>query len=122
MTDKNKRLEKVLKKKGIKGWLKPVDNLENSQFVSAENKRCVYDSLLLRTEDYKTLLERGETYPPDIVHFLVNSNRRNVQNVNNSLLTPKLMSLSRVQISKLSPSMFGVHRIYTSPDILIRQG
>ena len=97
MTDKNERLEKVLKKKGIKGWLKPVDNLENSQFLSAENKRCVYDSLLLRTEDYKTLLERGETYPPDIVHFLVNSNRRNVQNVNNSLLTPKLMSLSRVQ-------------------------
>ena len=52
MTDKNKRLEKVLKKKGIKGWLKPVDNLENSQFVLVENKRCVYNSFLLRTEDY----------------------------------------------------------------------
>ena len=24
MTDKNNRLEKILKKKGIKGWLKPV--------------------------------------------------------------------------------------------------
>ena len=71
MTDKNKRLEKVLKKKGVKGWLKPVDSLENSQFVLVENKRCVYNSFLVRTEDYKTLLERGETYPPDIIHFLV---------------------------------------------------
>ena len=26
MTDKNERLEKILKKKGIKGWLKPVDS------------------------------------------------------------------------------------------------
>ena len=60
--DKFKRLEKVLKKKGIKGLLKPVDNLENSQFVIVENKRCAYKSLLIKTEGYKTLLERGETY------------------------------------------------------------
>ena len=96
MSDKNKRLAKILKKKGMKGWLKPVDSLENSQFVLVENKRCVYNSLLVRTEDYKTLLERGETYPPDIVHFLVNSNKRNVLNVNNSILTPRIMSLFRV--------------------------
>ena len=96
MTDKNKRLEKILKKKGIKGWLKPVDSLENSQFVLVENKRCVYNSFLIKTEDYKILLERGETYPPDIVHFLVNSNKRNVLNVNNGLLTPRVMSLFKV--------------------------
>ena len=76
MDKKIKRLEKVFKKKGIKGWFKPVDNLENSQFVIVENKRCVYDSMLLRTEDYKTLLERGETYLTDSVHFLVNSKKR----------------------------------------------
>ena len=94
--DEFKRLEKVLKKNGIKGLLKPADNLENSQFVIVENKRCAYKSLLIKTEDYKTLLERGETYPPDIVHFLINSNRRNVQNLNNSLITPGQMSVSRV--------------------------
>ena len=33
MTDKIKRLEKILNKKGIKGWFKPVDSLENCQFV-----------------------------------------------------------------------------------------
>ena len=30
MTDKIKRLNKILNKKRLKGWLKPVDNLENS--------------------------------------------------------------------------------------------
>ena len=97
MTDKIRRLEKILKKKGIKGWLKPVDSLENCHFVLVENKRCVKNSFILKTEDYKILLlERGETYSPEIVHFLVNSNKRNVLNVNNSILTPRLMSLSKV--------------------------
>ena len=52
--------------------------------------------MLITTEAYKTLLERSKTYSPDIVHFLINSNRRNVQNINNSLLTPRIMSLFRV--------------------------
>ena len=91
MTDKNKRLEKISEKKGIKGWLKPVDSLENSHFVLVENKRCAYKSFLIKTKDYKILLlERGETYPPDIVHFLVNSNKRNVLNVNNSIWKPRV--------------------------------
>ena len=124
MTDKNKRLQKFLKKKGIKGWLKPVDNLESSHFVLIENKRCAYNSLLVRTENYKILLERGETYPPDIVHFLVNNNKRNVLNVNISLITHKVMNTSKfkcgkfvfdvLSISKLSPIVFGIHRILSS--------
>ena len=61
MTDKNKRLEKILKKKGGRGLLKPVDNLESSHFVLVEHTRCCYKSMLFKTEDYKTLLEKGET-------------------------------------------------------------
>ena len=87
MTDKTKQLEKILKKKGMKGWLKLVENLENSQFVLIKNERFVLNSLVLTTEDYKTLLERGDTFPPDNVYFLVSSNKRNIQNINNSLLT-----------------------------------
>ena len=96
MTDKNKRLEKILKKKGMKGWLKPVDSLENCQLVLVENKRCAYNSFLIKTKYYKILLERGETYPPDIVNFLVNNNKRNVLNVNNGLLTPRVISVFKV--------------------------
>ena len=94
MTNKIKRL---LKKKGLKGWLKPVDSLENCHFVLVEDKRCVHNSFVLIADDYKTLLERGLlTYQPDIVHFLVNSNKRNVLNVNYSILIPRLMDISRV--------------------------
>ena len=42
---------------------------------------------LFLTEDYKSLLERGDTFSPDNVYFLVSSNKRNIQNINNSLLT-----------------------------------
>ena len=97
MTDKIKRLKRVLTMKGIKGWLKPVDNLEKSHFVIVENPKCVYKSMLIKTEDYEAILERGETYSPDIIHFLVNSNRRTVQDINKTLLPPRLMSLFRVQ-------------------------
>ena len=41
MENKNKRLEKVLSKKGIKGILKPVADLESSHLVLVEDKRCL---------------------------------------------------------------------------------
>ena len=72
---------------GIKCWLKPVDSLENSQFVLVEDKRYFRDNFIIKTEDYKTSLERGETYPPDSVYFLVNRVKRN----NKCLLDPRLM-------------------------------
>ena len=86
MTDKIKRLNKILNKKRIKGFLKPVENLEDSHFVLVENiKDRFCNETIFKTEDYKALLESGETYPPDIVHFLVISNKRNVQNIKNTL-------------------------------------
>ena len=95
MDNKIKRVEKVLKRKYLKGLLKPVYNLEKSHFVIVENPRRVYNSMLIKT-DYKISLERGETYPPDSVHFLILTNKRNIQNTKNSLLTLKQMSLFRV--------------------------
>ena len=85
MENKNKRLKKVLKEKGGKGLLKPADNLESSHSVLVENTRCSYKSILFNTEDYKAILERGVTYPYDIVHFLVICNKRNAQNIKTSL-------------------------------------
>ena len=96
MTDRSKRIKKNLSKKGLKGWFKPVDSLENSDFVLIDNKRCIINSFLIKTEDYKDMLERDATYPSENVYFLVNSNRRNVLNINNTMLTPGIMSLLRV--------------------------
>ena len=86
MTERNKRLEKILKKKGIKSWFKPVDSLENSDFVLIENKRCRGESIAFTTEDYKTKIERGETYSPDVVYFLGITNKRNTQTIKNALI------------------------------------
>ena len=86
MTDRSKRLEKILKKKGIKGLFKPVDSLENSDFVLIENKRCRGESIIFTTEDYKTKIEIGETYPPDIVYFLGITNKRNTQTIKNAFI------------------------------------
>ena len=86
MTDEIKRLEKILRDKGGKGFLKPVDNLESSHFVLVEDEKCTYKSLIFKTEDYKTITERGLlTYTPDIVHFLIVSNKRNIRNIKNNL-------------------------------------
>ena len=95
MDNKIKRVEKVLKRKCLKGLLKPVDNLEKFHFVIVENPICVYNSMLIKT-DYKILLEKSETYLTDSVHFLILTNKRNLQNIKNSLLTPKQMSFFRV--------------------------
>ena len=92
MTDKNKRLEKILKKKGGRGLLKPVNNLESSHFVLVEDEKCTYKSIIFKTEDYKTITERGLlTYTPDIVHFLIVSNKRNAQKIKNTLTKIKEM-------------------------------
>ena len=62
MDNRIKRFEKKLRDKGGKGLFKPVDNLESSHFVLEEDTRCRYKSMLFKTEDYKAILERGETY------------------------------------------------------------
>ena len=86
MADKIKRLNKMLIRRRLKGFLKPVENLEDSHFVLVEKiKDRSFTNTIIKTEDYKALLESGETYPPDIVHFPVISNKRNVQNIKNTL-------------------------------------
>ena len=45
-----------------------------------------FKSTVCKKEDYKTLLERGVTFPPENVYFLVNSNKRNGQNISGSLI------------------------------------
>ena len=85
MTERSKRLEKILSKKGVKNMFKPFNSLENSDFVLIENKSCIHESGILTTEDYKDILERGATFPPENVHFLVIRNRRNSQTIKNAI-------------------------------------
>ena len=80
MADKIKRLNKMLNKSGLKGFLKPVENLEDSHFVlvgKIKDRFSNSNELIIKTEDYKALQESGKTYPAEIVHFLVITNKRN---------------------------------------------
>ena len=74
--DKIKRTAKILKKKEIKNWLKPVDNLEKSHFVIIENPKCVINSLLIKTEDFHKAIDRGESYPIELIHYVALKNKR----------------------------------------------
>ena len=100
MENKNKRLEKTLSKKGIKGILKPVADLESSHLVLVEDKRCLLRSTVCKKEDYKTLLERGVTFPHENVYFLVNSNKRNDKKINDSLATKYAYKSKFLKLSK----------------------
>ena len=41
---------------------------------------------MFTTEDYKNRIERGETYPPDVVYFLGIANKRNKQTIKNAFI------------------------------------
>ena len=81
MTDRSKQVEKILRRHRIKSSLKQVDSLENSDFVLVENKSCRGENIVFTTENYKTKIERGETYPTDVVYFLGITNKRNKQTI-----------------------------------------
>ena len=52
MTDKNKRLEKVLKKEGLTKWLKPASDSDPVDFVIMEYPTYLNFSFLCKTKDY----------------------------------------------------------------------
>ena len=83
--------QKILKKKEIKKWLKPVDNLEKSHYVIIENPKCVINSLLIKTEDFNKAIDRGESYPIELIHYVALKNKRDQKAVIKNLLSSKFM-------------------------------
>ena len=63
MTDKEKRLRKILVKKGLKGKLKPVVSLDEARLVLVEDKFIVID-------EYIEMVENSHTFPEENVCFL----------------------------------------------------
>ena len=81
MADKEKRLRKLLSRKGWKGRLKSVATLEEAHMIIIENGQSMTKTQLIDKDTYVMVLENGYTFPEDRVHYLVPSNPRNVQNV-----------------------------------------
>ena len=72
MADKEKRLRKILSKKGWKGRLKSVATLEQSHCVLVHIKE-LGKLLFIKKEIYLELIERGHTFPEEEVYFVVSS-------------------------------------------------
>ena len=87
MAIKDKRLRKILDKKDLKGQLKPVESLEEAHIILIEDRQCIHRTTLIRRDAYKRLVEEGRTFPEDNVHFLVSTNPRNMQSIENRFFT-----------------------------------
>ena len=87
MADKEKRLRKILVKKGWKGKLKLVATLEESGIVLVEDPCGEDKNLIFDKNGFKHALSNGETFPEDRVYFLVSTNPRDRRLVEQSILS-----------------------------------
>ena len=81
MADKEKRLRKMLSRRGWKGKLKSVATLEEAHMIIIEDGQSMTRSLYMDKDTFVRLLEQGHTFPEDKVHYLVPSNPRDARNV-----------------------------------------
>ena len=75
----------------MKGVLKPVDSLENSHFVIVENPKCLINSPAFKTEDSNRIIERGDSYPVELIHYVALHNTRNEKAQIKSLFSNKFI-------------------------------
>ena len=87
MADKEKRLRKILVKRGWKGQLKSVATLEEALMIVLENEQTITKTQLIGKDSYREFLEEGYTFPEDQVHYVVSSNPRNTRNIENRFMS-----------------------------------
>ena len=87
MADKEKRLRKILTKRGLKGLLKPVATLEEAHIVVVENERDISRTMVIGRDTYELYLQEGYTFPEHLVHYTVSSNPRNTVNIERKIMT-----------------------------------
>ena len=94
MENKNKRLEKNLKKKGMSQWVSPASDNDPVDFVMIEYPKCLRHSMLFIAKDYIELVKRGEYISEEeLFHYLTVRNKRDRQNIVNKLITNKFVSI-----------------------------
>ena len=87
MADKEKRLRKILAKKGYKGQFKSVATLEEAHMIVLENEQTITKTQIIAKDTYRKFLEEGYTFPEDKVHYVVSSNPRNTWNIENRFMS-----------------------------------
>ena len=87
MADKEKRLRKILVKKGLKGLVKSVGTLEEAHIIIVENRQCINKTMIIRKDTYEQFLEEGHTFPEDQVHYTTSNNPRNTVNIERKIMS-----------------------------------
>ena len=96
MADKEKRLRKILVKKGLKGLLKSVGTLEEAHIIIIENKQCISKTVVIGRDTYELCLEEGQTFPEDVVHYTTSTNPRNTVNIERKIMSNSYGLVRRV--------------------------
>ena len=86
MADKEKRLRKILVKKGWKGKLKSVATLEEARLVLV-NRRGHSELQLIGKDNYLTMIEKGYTFPEEEVYYVVSPNPRDSKHIEEKYVT-----------------------------------
>ena len=87
MADKEKRLRKILIKKGLKGRIKLVDTLEEADIVIVEDRNDKTKTKFIGKEVYIKMVKEGYTFPEENIFFTVSSNPRDKKNIEQKLFT-----------------------------------
>ena len=86
MADKEKRLHKILSKRGWKGKLKLVATLEEARITLVNNKEHSIINLIGKGT-YLEVIEKGYTAPEEEVYYVVSTNPRNAWNIEHKMLS-----------------------------------
>ena len=86
MADKEKRLRKIFSRMMLKGQLKSVKTLEEAIIVIVEDPSSFNNNVFFHKRGYQMVLDRGNTFPEDLVHFTVPTNPRNIMKVTQGIL------------------------------------
>ena len=87
MADKEKRLRKILAKKGFKGELKLAATLEEARLVWVENFERKSKNIVMDKDTYLRMVEIGYTFIEEDVYYLVSTNPRNSKSIEKRFLS-----------------------------------
>ena len=87
MADKEKRLRKILNRRGLKGMLKLVATLQEAYVICLDNEESISKVAFMRKDTYIQYLRAGYTFPEDQVYYLISSNPRNARHIESKILT-----------------------------------
>ena len=77
----NKRVNKILRLKGISGLVKLANDNDPVDFVMIEYPRCLENGIIYKEKDYVELIKGRYDIPEVRIHNLTLHDRRNRQNI-----------------------------------------